>query len=320
MLDLNSGQEIADAYALGQVGEFVGPVDRGELGEVWRLTSPTGVWAVKVTFAELPEDALEISAELQTLARRGGVPAPAVRLTPAGRCWARIGGTVVRVYGWVDMFGSNRDLDPVLVGQALAALHRTVLAPRGPSHWWYTEPVGAASWDEMVAQARQQRAPFAGRLAESRDELVALEALLQPAQPVQTCHLDLWADNVRGTPDGGLCIVDWDNAGPGDPSRELAAVLFEFGLGRPDRLAPLYAAYLGNGGPGRIRTEADFSMLIAQLHHIGELHLRRWLQPGLDDAGRARALAHIDEFLGDPLDRDVLAGILSVTRSIDKPR
>jgi thiamine kinase-like enzyme len=168
----------------------------------------------------------------------------------------------------------------------------------------------------MLAEARRQRASFTDRLAELRDELVAVESFLQPVQPVQTCHLDLYADNVRATPRGGLCIVDWDTAGPGDPSRELAMVLFEFGQGRPDRLAALYAAYLADGGSGRIRTEADFTMLIAQLHHICQLHLRRWLRPGGSDVERARALAHIDEFLDDPLDRDVIAGILSVTRSV----
>jgi thiamine kinase-like enzyme len=223
----------------------------------------------------------------------------------------------VRVYGWVDLLDPNPDLDPVLVGKALAALHRTVLPASGPSRWWDTEPVGATAWDEMLAEARRQQAPFTDRLAGLRDELVAMESLLRPMEPAQTCHLDLWADNVRGTPDGGLCIVDWDSAGPGDPGRELAMVLFEFGRGRPDRLAALYTAYLADGGPGRTRTEADFSMLIAQLHHICELHLRRWLQLGQDDAQRARALAHIHEFLDDPLDRDVLAEILAVTRSLD---
>ena len=317
MLDLDSGQAIATAYELGQVLDFAGPVDRGEVGEVWRLRSTTGSWAVKVTFGDLPEGAAEVAAELQTLARSQGVPAPAVRLTSAGRCWALIGDTVVRVYDWVDLLGPDPGLDPVLLGQVLAALHRTKLPTNGPSRWWDVEPVGAASWDEMLTEARGQRAPFTDRLAELRDALVAMESLLQPVEPVQTCHLDLWADNVRGTPDGGLCIVDWDSAGPGDPSRELAMVLFEFGRGRPDRLAALHAAYLADGGPGRIRTEADFSMVIAQLHHICELHLRRWLRPDVDEAVRTRALAHIYEFLDDPLDRDVLNEILALTRSLD---
>jgi hypothetical protein len=47
VLDWDSGQAIATAYALGEVVDFVGPVDRGELGEVWRLITTTGTWAVK---------------------------------------------------------------------------------------------------------------------------------------------------------------------------------------------------------------------------------------------------------------------------------
>jgi Ser/Thr protein kinase RdoA (MazF antagonist) len=317
-LDLDSGKEIAATYALGEVLDFGGPVDRGEVGEVWRLTSTRGSRAVKVTFEELPEGAAEVSARLQAFARSRGVPAPAVRLTPAGRCWARIGDTVVRVYDWVDLLGLDRGIDPVLVGQTVAALHRAVLPASGPSRWWDTEPVGAASWDDVLTEARHQGALFSERLAGLRDELVAVESLLQPIEPAQTCHLDLFADNVRATPEGGLCIIDWDSAGPGDPSRELALVLFEFGQGQPDRWAALYAAYLAAGGPGRIRTEADFSMLIAQLHHICQLHLRRWLKPDLDDVARSRALSHIVEFLDDPLDRDVVTGILSATRSLDR--
>ena len=64
-----------------------------------------------------------------------------------------------------------------------------------------------------------------------------MEELLTPMAGVQWCHLDLWADNVRGTPDGGVCVVDFDNAGPGDPTRELAMVLFEFARTGADRRA-----------------------------------------------------------------------------------
>ena len=105
-------------------------------------------------------------------------------------------------------------------------------------------------------------------------------------------------------------MIDWDNAGPADPSRELALVLFEFGRGRPDRLQVLYDAYLAHGGPGRIEVEADFSTIIAQLHHIGAMQLRRWLDPALTASDRARALASIEEFLDNPLDRAGIEEIL----------
>ena len=58
-------------------------------------------------------------------------------------------------------------------------------------------------------------------------------------------------------------------------------------------------------------------MVIAQLHDICELHLRRWLRPDVDETVRTSALAHIFEFLDDPLDRDVLNEILALTRSLD---
>jgi thiamine kinase-like enzyme len=134
--------------------------------------------------------------------------------------------------------------------------------------------------------------------------------MLRPMAPLQTCHLDLWADNLRATPEGGLCLIDWDNCGPADPSRELALILFEFGRGDHHRLRAIYESYLDSGGLGRINGEADFSMLIAQLGHIGEMHLRRWLAlpPGAPE--RVREEAGIDEFLGDAVRRSTIEDIL----------
>ena len=56
-------------------------------------------------------------------------------------------------------------------------------------------------------------------------------------------------------------------------------------------------------------------MVIAQLHHIGAMHLRRWLDPALATSARARALAGIEEFLDTPLDRAGIEENLAVTRS-----
>ena len=178
-------------------------------------------------------------------------------------------------------------IDPARVGATVAALHQAVRPTDGRPHAWSTAPIGAAGWDALLAEARRQDAPFAERLAALRGELLALEALLIPMEPVQTCHLDLWYDNLRATPSGELCLLDWDNCGPGDPSRELAMVLFDFARTSPERIATLYAAYREAGGPGRVRTPTDFSLLIAQLGHIGAMQLRRWLDPAASDADRA---------------------------------
>jgi Ser/Thr protein kinase RdoA (MazF antagonist) len=314
VLGPGSAPSIAAAYDLGRVIDFAGPVARGEQGEVWRLSSASGSWAVKTTFAPLSAAEAEMPAEFQARAEAEGVPAPTGRRTREGYWLADVDGTTIRVFAWVEMAAPDPQLDPVLVGRTVAALHRAVLPTRERPVEWYTEPIGAAAWAEITTEASRQQAPFADQLAAVCVDLMDVESMVHPMTAVQICHCDLWADNVRGTPEGGILVIDWDNAGPADPSRELALVLFEFGRGRPDRLRLLYDAYLAHGGPGRVEVEADFSTIIAQLHHIGAMQLRRWLDPARPASDRVRALASIAEFLDNPLDRAGIEEILAVTR------
>lgn len=308
----DAAEPIAEAYDLGPVLEFTGPVARGEQGEVWRLHTDRGVWAVKRSFSDFAAADAQRAGTFQNLARANGVPTPASVPTRAGDYGYDLAGTLIRVQGWVEVLEPNAMIDPARVGATVAALHRTVLPADAGPHPWYTEGLGADGWDELLAEARRQQAPFTERLADLRGELVALEALLTPMTPVQTCHLDLWFDNLRVTPGGELCLLDWDNCGPGDPSRELALVLFDFARTSPERMATLYAAYRDAGGPGQVRTPADFSLLIAQLGHIGAMQMRRWLNPATSKTERAYALRGAEEFLDDPLSRATIDAILAV--------
>ena len=57
---------------------------------------------------------------------------------------------------------------------------------------------------------------------------------------------------------------------------------------------------------------ADLGLAVAQLHHVGYRHLTMWVA-ARDSEARARSLAGIDEFLGEPLllpDIDALLGAL----------
>ncbi len=56
---------------------------------------------------------------------------------------------------------------------------------------------------------------------------------------LKTCHRDLLADNVLPTGDNALCIIDWENSGPADPSQDLACVLFQCAAGDGDRAQTL---------------------------------------------------------------------------------
>jgi hypothetical protein len=100
-------------------------------------------------------------------------------------------------------------------------------------------------------------------------------------------------------------VIDWENGGLADPSQELALVLFEFAGEDDERARTLCAAYVDAGGPGRIRDRGTFSMVIAQLGHIGEWALERWLEAS-HEPERERLSALVNEVLTRPL---TMAGI-----------
>jgi Ser/Thr protein kinase RdoA (MazF antagonist) len=131
---------------------------------------------------------------------------------------------------------------------------------------------------------------------------------------VRLCHRDLWADNLLPTARGGLCVIDWENSGPGDQCHELACLLFEFcrtgkGVDR-GRARALIGAYRDAGGPARIDREGHFTMLIAQLGHIAEIAAKDWLDPAARGRDRADSAAWIGELLTDPHSRQGLRDLL----------
>jgi len=208
--------ELARRFALGQAARLSdGPVARGRQGLVWRLDTADGSWAVKVPLHRSSEEEVRLATAFQEAACAAGVPAPLVRRTTEGWVFAAIAGRQVRVYEWVDLRAPDSGLDPARVGAVVAAIHRVSGPDPSTLDPWYHEPVGADRWDHLVEQLVGAGAPFASRLADLRDELVALESWVEPPEVLRTCHRDLWADNVLPTADGGVCVIDWENSGSG---------------------------------------------------------------------------------------------------------
>ncbi len=297
-------QSVADAFGLGRAETLSEPVARGEVGQVRRLVTDTGTWAVKESLeAFAPDDlaAAELTGAFHLACWEAGIPAPEPRRAVDGRFVAELGGEHVSVFGWFDLADPDTGLDPVEVGGLLAALHAVRRTVSGAVDEWFEAPIGEREWRAVLKASRGAGAPYADRLAELLPSLLEVESLLTPMDPVQTLHLDLWSDNLRRrTFDGAACVIDFDNAGPGDPAREVAMVVFEFGQGDAVRQRRLYGAYRDAGGPGRITGRGDFAMTVAQLHHIGHRHLRLWLG-ARDSESRARSLSGVEEFLGEPL-------------------
>ena len=281
------------------------------MGEIWRLTTSDGRFAIKESFERVDGADLDEEAAFQAAARAAGVPAPEVIRTSDGRVLAEHHGHQLRVFGWVDLRDVDRTLDPLSVGRTIAAIHQVPFRGTRATDPWYTDPVGADRWDELVAKLEARRAPFAVAMAAYRDELVALETLMEPAADLRTCHRDLWAENIRATDTDGLCVIDWENCGAADPSQELAGVLFEFCAESPERARAFYRAYIEAGGPGRVERPGHFSMTIAQLGHIGEIGCRTWLDETEPRFEREHAIERVREFTDLVLTRAAIDDLLA---------
>ncbi len=316
MLTLAHGPAVAAAFGLAD-GRLAGPVGRGELGRVWLLEAASGRYAVKEPL-DIPDaeevEGYERTADYQDLvAVAAGVVVPAVVRSPGGASVVWVDGTPVRAYRWVEMTEVDRRLDPAAVGRAAASLHQVVVPVWGEVDPWVSEPLGDEAWAALADRMSRAEAPFAEALRAILPTQSRVEAQLGAVPAVQTCHLDLWADNVRRTPTGEICVFDFDGAGPGDPAGELGMVLIDLGDGDPARMRTLHQAYREAGGPGEITGPESLTMAVAQLGHITSYACERWLATD-DREERARLETLVREYVDEPVTPAMVDTVLAATR------
>jgi Ser/Thr protein kinase RdoA (MazF antagonist) len=294
--------QVANAFELGNVvGEMVFAA-RGELGRIWRLDTDRGSFAIKELMArQLAGDASLDVAYQEAVAAAETVPLPRPVRTASGEVLLDVGTHQVRAYEWVDLLPEDSTLDPALIGSTVAAMHRVQHPPTRPLNGWYTDPVGADRWAELLDLARGADAPFTEAFSDEIPYLIELEGLITVPTAVQMCHRDLWSDNFLPAAAGGVCVVDWENCGLEDPAQELPMVLFSFGGGDAGRTGDLYGTYRAAGGPGRLNGRGDFTMVIAQFGHFWEKDVAAYTAPDATDDVKAHSLGRIDEALSTPL-------------------
>ena len=307
---------IAQAYGVGTpVGEMI-MVARGEQGRVWRLDTDTGAFAIKeLVIRQLPADAAADAAYQEAVLAIGAVPMPRPIRTVGGEVLVDVAAHQVRAYEWVDLLAMDTGLDPAVVGATLAAVHQVHFAAARPLIGWYTEPVGASRWIQLLDEAMAADAPFAEALGVEITELLRLEALIEPPENLQNCHRDLWADNILPTPAGGVCVIDWENCGLADPAQELPMAMIDFAFGDQSRLAELYTSYVEAGGAGRVTGYGSFTMVIAQFSHFWESAITAYLSTNAAEV-KAHSLDRIAELLNPSLRVAHLEEMLDTIASI----
>ena len=146
---VDAQERSATRSASGGPESLSDPVARGELGEIRRLETDYGTWAVKQALE--PFDAEDMAAA-RDQRRRSTAPAgrPASRRRsrdprPDGRVHRRGLRRARARYSWVDLDEPDTGLDPAAVGALVARLHAVAAPARGRVHEWFEAPIGRVS-------------------------------------------------------------------------------------------------------------------------------------------------------------------------------
>lgn len=273
---------------------------RGAAGQIWKVD---GAFALKEIFRRPPSRAA-VDAELRfcALASAAGVRLPRSLPDRTGRYLHETpDGTWLRLYDWVDLrpVDLTAPATPDALGALLARLHRCAPPAVPDGDRWYDEVPAADQW------------PYPDM------DLTELCAAVAPPDPAGliVCHRDLHPENIQADPDGTLVVIDWDLLGPAAPQRELARFLLDWYCEGPaadlDAMRALYAAYIREGGPGRITDRADFTMLLASRLNFLLVQLKIAGDPATEPRHRAWAEHEIEEGLRILPTVDVLTAVLA---------
>lgn len=252
------------------------PIDQGVSNAMFRLRTDRGVFAVKVHTAGVSLARAARSATFESEVAAGGTPVAPMMRTQGGAAAAvlpaagRPGHVVVRVHRWLPARGPSVSSPGSLLalGGALARAHAAARSTSEPVGDWLSRPVTEQQWQEVVGEARRQKAPWAGRLEIAVGQFLQQGDLVRAAGRervrLQT-HGDLAPDNsVRSGL--GFRVIDFDGPVPLAAEEELAMVAAKWlfrGHGRPPvDGAFLIAGYREAGGTASPSLE-DFGPYLA---------------------------------------------------------
>jgi Ser/Thr protein kinase RdoA (MazF antagonist) len=284
--------ELAELFSLGTALRAPAHVTRGAMGDVWRLETSRGRWAVKLQFPWAPAEPRPADVGVQMAAAAAGIKLPLPVLTPAGDAVVPAGGQHVRVYEWADLGQPIKppagDRTAAEIGRLLGTLHGLALTSPEPDDPWYTAVPPPHGWTALQDRAAAAGLSWAGELANAHDRIGRLSAQAAAQPPAErriVCHRDFSPDNVVPSADRGhLVVLDWENAGPLDPRCELGYVLFAWSSGNGRVSAAAISALLGGytaaadaaAAPGPVFTTA----IAATLNYLYAMADQALTDPG----------------------------------------
>jgi aminoglycoside phosphotransferase (APT) family kinase protein len=242
--------QVAVEFGLGDISAPAAYIDGGVSGEVFKITTPAGDWAVKRLHQQPNLEQLEIEIGLKEAAGAAGVVSPATVRTPTGDVVVAVAGRHWLASVWTEV---SRDAAALAqpdrlaqVGEIVAILHNLRRAARHDVTPWLTTPPGATEWERLRSVARASTASWSSTFEELYPEFLRLAefSALAVSGAAVLSHCDLGPANFGAAADH-LVVFDWERAGATRPAQELGYVLTQWvEVGDPAVvLPPIVAGY-----------------------------------------------------------------------------
>lgn len=220
----------AESFGLGQVEAMV-RVEGGLSNDMWRVTTTSGEFAVKVmrAHADAPDfrDKVEAAFTIERNAFRAGIPCPEPTSTAEGHALLQVDGDWLRAHRWCE--GNSPDPGDRLedAGHLLARIHR---AGGHSVRTLDDRPRVTGTWAALAEQPRLPE-PLSEQLRSAAPELALLEAATAASPHLVTKFADSHGDlDPKNTlvASGRLLAVDWDAAGPRPIAREAVSLALDW--------------------------------------------------------------------------------------------
>lgn len=156
-LDCETADAVLGRFGLASVTGPVLAVARGAMGEISRVDTGAGPYAVKELFVWNPGAGVEREVAFTARARGSGLRIPLEMRSSAGEFIVTVDERRFRIYEWFDV---SQVLTPpvdrtaaALVGRTIATLHRLARSSSEKLESWYTTPPAAHRWRDWLGGA-----------------------------------------------------------------------------------------------------------------------------------------------------------------------